>query len=212
MRLGVRIEGDLRVALRVEAERSARVVTQAIGQAQTELKAAWRGQVRGALGARLANSIRGETYPKGTASLDAAALVWAKAPHIVGAYEEGALIRSPNGFWLAIPLPAAGRAGGGRKMTPARWERQTGQRLRFVYRRGRTALLVAEDARLSRRGLAAAKKGRRRRDGMLSGAQTVPIFVLVPQVRLAKRLDLSGEIGRVHASLAAIIAAGLGDR
>ena len=63
-------------------------------------------------------------------------------------------------------------------------------RLRFVYRRGRPSLLVADDARVNARGLAAAKRGRRRRDGMLTGAETVVIFILVPQVRLRKRLDL----------------------
>ena len=63
-------------------------------------------------------------------------------------------------------------------------------RLRFIYRRNGPSLLVADDARLNSRGLAASKGGRRRRDGTLTGAQTVPVFLLVPQVKLAKRLDL----------------------
>lgn len=75
-------------------------------------------------------------------------------------------------------------------MTPGEYEKRTGQRLRFVYRKGRSALLVADDARLNKSGQARRKGGRRRRDGILTGAQTVPVFVLVPQVKLRKRTDL----------------------
>jgi hypothetical protein len=65
-------------------------------------------------------------------------------------------------------------------------------RLRFVYRRNGPSLLVADDARLNRRGLAASKGGRRRRDGILTGAQTVPVFLLLRQVKMPKKLDLDG--------------------
>ena len=58
------------------------------------------------------------------------------------------------------------------------------------------------------RGLAAAKRGRRRRDGMLTGAETVVIFLLVPQVRLRKRLDLDRDAAAAAAALpSAILAA-----
>ena len=40
------------------------------------------------------------------------------APDIIGAQDTGPLIRSASGFWLAIPLPAAGRALGGKRITP----------------------------------------------------------------------------------------------
>ena len=103
------------------------------------------------------------------------------------------LIRGKDGLWLAIPLPAAGLTGLGRqRITPWRWEQRTGMRLRFVYRRNGPSLLVADDARLSSRGLAAAKGGRRRRDGILTGAQTVPVFLLLRQVKMPKKLDLDG--------------------
>ena len=46
------------------------------------------------LGTRLGNSIRLATYPKGSESLNAAALVWSNAPVIVGAHDTGPLIRS----------------------------------------------------------------------------------------------------------------------
>ena len=99
---------------------------------------------------------------------------------IVGAHDTGPLIRSRNGFWLAIPTPAAGQALGGRRITPAAWELRTGLRLRFVYRRTGPSLLVAEAARLNARGLAAAPRSKTGR-----GQVTAPIFLLVPQVTCA---------------------------
>lgn len=52
-------------------------------------------------------------------SLNAAALVWSNAPVIVGAHDTGPLIRSRNGFWLAIPTPATGKSTRGGRITPA---------------------------------------------------------------------------------------------
>lgn len=75
-------------------------------------------------------------------SLGAAALIYSKAPHIVGAFDEGAVIRSKDGFWLAIPTEAAGKSAKGGRITPGEWERRNGRRLKFVYRRGRPGLLV----------------------------------------------------------------------
>ena len=42
---------------------------------------------------------------------------------------------------------------------------------------------------------------------MLSGAQTVPIFILVPQVKLRKRLDLDRAASAAQARLPALILA-----
>ena len=107
-----------------------RAVTGAMREAGIGLKSAWRLQITGAgLGTRLANSIRSQTFPRAGESLDAAALVWSKAPVIVGAHDTGPLIRSQNGFWLAIPLPAAGKSLRGGRITPGEWERRRGLRL-----------------------------------------------------------------------------------
>ncbi|RME98632.1 MAG: hypothetical protein D6773_14135 [Alphaproteobacteria bacterium] len=193
MRLTFRTEEDLQAALHREFLAGEKAVSLAMDRVGSGLKRDWRGQITGAgLGRRLANTIRAKRYPEGQESMDAAALVWSKAPEIVGAHDRGALIRSKDGFWLAIPLPAAGKGRGGKRITPGEWERRRGVSLRFVYRRGRPSLLVADSARLSRRGLALQKRGRRRKkDGILTGEQTVPIFILVPQVKLSKRLDLA---------------------
>jgi hypothetical protein len=179
-----------------------RAVTAAVREAGTSLKTAWRGQVIGAgLGQRLANTIRFEQFPKGKPSLNAAALVWSKAPVIVGAHDAGPLIRSRNGSWLAIATPAAGKPSRGGRISPREWERRTGLRLRFVFRRLGPSLLVAE-ARLNTRGRAVASRSRTGR-----GAATVPIFLLVPQVKLPKRLDLARDAERAHDEVPGLIVA-----
>ena len=153
VRLKLDIDPDLVAMMAAEIAAGERAVTAAMREAGTGLKLAWRGQIVGAgLGPRLANSIRSEVFPKAGASLNAAAVVWSKAPVIVGAHDAGPLIRSKNGLWLAIPTPAAGKALGGRRITPAAWERKTGLRLRFVYRRTGPSLLVADSVRLNSAG------------------------------------------------------------
>lgn len=47
---------------------------------------------------------------------------------------------------------------------------------------------------------------------MLTGAQTVPIFILVPQVKLRKRLDLDRAANAAQARLPAMILARWPDR
>jgi hypothetical protein len=129
MRLKLNISPDLAAMMSAELAAGEHAVSAAMREAGTGLKLAWRGQIAGAgLGPRLANSIRSEVFPKAGASLNAATVVWSKAPVIVGAHDAGPLIRSRNGFWLAIPTPAAGRAVGGRRITPGAWERKTDTR------------------------------------------------------------------------------------
>jgi hypothetical protein len=194
MKIGATIDGDLNAIATEILQEAEAAVTRGVFAAGRGLRDDWRGQVRGAgLGSRLANTVRQADFPRSGASLRAASLVWTKAPDILHAFDGGVLIRGKDGLWLAIPLPAAGITGLGRqRITPWRWEQRTGLRLRFVYRRNGPSLLVADDARLNSRGLAAAKGGRRRRDGILTGAQTVPVFLLLRQVKMPKKLDLNG--------------------
>ena len=110
MKLNIEFNPDIVALMKAEVAAGEKAVSAAMREAGTSLKSAWRGQITGAgLGRRLANSIRSQTYPKAGESLNAAALVWSKAPVIVGAHDTGPLIRSKDGFWLAIPTPAAGR-------------------------------------------------------------------------------------------------------
>jgi hypothetical protein len=198
MRLSATIIGDLGRIMAEEVRAAERAVSKDVGEATEGLKTELRTQVTNAgLGSRLARTWRSELFPRGQASISAAGLVWSKAPGIIRIYEDGATIRSKNGFFLAIPTAAAGRFGdGGRKITPGGWERRTGQRLRFVYRRNAASLLVADNmrARTGKRGGYAGASAAALRSGR--GLVTVPIFILVPQVSVRKRLDVASAAER----------------
>ena len=203
MKIDVKFAPDIVALMRAEVAAGQKAVSTTMAQAGAGLKSAWRTQITGAgLGQRLANTIRQQVYPKGRNSLDAAALVWSNAPVIIGAHDTGPLIRSGNGFWLAIPLPAAGKALGGKRVTPGMWEQKTGMKLRFVYRRRGPSLLVADAVRLNTRGQAAVSKSKTGR-----GQVTAPIFILVRQVKLPKRLDLARDAERAQAAIPGSIVA-----
>ena len=202
MKLKLAFNPDLVAMMTAEVAAGERAVTAAMREAGTSLKSAWRTQITGAgLGTRLANSIRLASFPKSGESLSAAALVWSNAPVIIGAHDTGPLIRSKNGFWLAIPTAAAGKSSKGGPITPGEWERRAGLRLRFIYRRRGPSLLVAE-GRLNSKGRAVASKSKTGR-----GVATVPIFLLVPQVKLRKRLDLARDAERAVDGVPGLIVA-----
>ena len=172
MKLKLDIDPDIVAMMAAEVAAGERAVTAAMREAGTGLKTAWRLQITGAgLGPRLANSIRSQNFPRSGESLDAAALVWSKAPVIVGAHDTGPLIRSKQRLWLAIPTEAAGRGLRGGRITPGEWERRRGLRLRFVYRRSGPSLLVAE-GRLNTKGQAVMSRSKTGR-----GKVTAPILV-----------------------------------
>lgn len=202
MKLRLELSGSVVAAMQAELDAGEKAVSDAVRGAALRLKADWRDQIAQAgLGARLARTIRSEAYPKGQPSLNAAALVWSNAPVIVGAHDSGPLIRSKSGLWLAIPTAAAGKSVRGGRITPAEWERRRGLPLRFIYRTRGPSLLVAE-GRLNSRGLGVASRAKSGR-----GRTTMPIFLLVRQVKLAKRLDLGkaaeAAVGRVPGAIVA---------
>jgi len=107
---------------------------------------------------------------------------------IVGAHDTGPLIPSKTGFWLAIPAPAAGKALGGGRITPGAWERKTGLRLRFIYRRTGASLLVVDyvsmeqkidNARQTRGGRVRANIGTRKGAVFSRLAGRATVFLLV---------------------------------
>lgn len=149
----------------------------------------------------VANSIRSASFPKAGENLNAAAPVWSNAPVIIGAHDTGPLIRPKNGFWFAIPTPAAGKSTRGGRITPGEWERRTSLRLRFIYCRRGPSLLVAE-GRLNTKGQAVVSRSKTGR-----GKVTAPIFLLVPQVKLPKRLDLARDAERAHDAVPGLIVA-----
>ncbi len=204
MKLSVAFSPDLVALLEQEIKAGERAVTAAMKSAGADLKQDWREQItRAGLGHRLTRTIRNRTYPTSGDSIDAAAFIWSNAPEILNAHDRGALIRSKSGFWLAIPTEAAGKGLRGARLTPAQWERRRGMRLRFIYRRNGPSLLVAEKARINTRGLAVASRAKTGR-----GQVSAPIFLLVAQVKLRKRLDLARDAEKVAGAVPRLIVAG----
>lgn len=197
VRFNFEVRGDPLALMEAHIDAAERGVSAGIRRAGEGLKREWRGQVISAgLGQRLANTVRNRSFPERLQSIGAASLVYSRAPVVVDAHDRGALIRSKEGLWLAIPLGPVqkmrGPSGiGGQhryRITPAGWEQKTGRRLRFVYRRGRPSLLV-DDGNYERRTWQdpLSWKGSQRR-----GRRNVviPIFLLVPQAKLRRKLDL----------------------
>lgn len=198
LKVSVSLEND--IGARVTHEIA--VLDQAV--ARTIEDVTRRGQIllrrdsTAALGPRVANAWRMATYDNvSDGPAQQAGFIWSKAPKIVTAFSEGVRISGRHGQWLAIPLPAAGKAPARRRMTPSLFEMIRGLKLRMVYSKNRrSALLVADDARLSGHGRGAAlpaPKGPRgigRAVAARRGGTTIPIFVLVKSVKVPKRLDL----------------------
>ena len=209
MRIVTKIDGNLKLDMETEVRIGRMAALGAAAGVGASIKQDWRGQIAAAgLGRRLGNTVRSEAYPP-QGSLNAAALVWSKAKQIVGAFETGVEIRAKNGNWLAIPLPAAGKSSRGGRITPGEWERRSGRRLKFIYRRGRSALLVDDGTVLrgartmGKDGFSRAARGFRNR--------SVPVFALVPRVRLQKRLGLYASADRLAQSMGARLVAGWRD-
>ena len=197
MRFNFTAQGDPVAIMEGKIDAAEAGITRGIRTASEGLKKEWRGQVvASGLGQRLANTVRARTFPEKGQSISAASLAYSRAPVVIDAHDRGALIRSDRGLWLAIPIGSTqkmrgatsiGGAPNGR-ITPAGWEQKTGRRLRFVYRVGKPSLLVDDGTPLGRKytdpvGWKGSKKGGRRN-------VTVPIFLLVPQTKLRKKLDL----------------------
>jgi len=194
MKLAATIVGSIKADLQAEMRGIEKAAAAGVKEAGDGLKGSLRKQVVTAgLGTRLARAWRSRTYPnKGH---DAASLVWSKAPQIIRTFDEGTVIRSKSGFWLAIPTPAAPKRGvGGKRITPSNFPEHRFGPLRFVYRRNGPSLLVADSVRVSAK---TGRVGRRAKGGaftrtgrMKAGIATAVMFLLVPQVRMPKRLDV----------------------
>jgi hypothetical protein len=170
----------------------AEVITLAMQETGEDFKQSWRQAVRDAgLGNRLPNTVRSRFFPdKGQPSLDPASYVYTLSTKIMDAMTRPQVIRAKNKRWLAWATPAAGP----KRIKPADWERRNGIPLRFVpLRGGQSALLVADNARLSASGLARRNIGSSRKGGTytrLAGRATIVIFTLHRTTKTKQRFDL----------------------
>jgi len=207
MRLEAAIKGDLHKMMTEEAAAAEKAVTLGIVAAVTGLKEDLRAQVTGAgLGEKMARTWQHKRYPSSGYSIGAAGLVYSKAPLVIRAFNEGALIKSKDGFFLAIPTSAAPKRGvGGKRITPSNFPEHSLGKLQFIFRRGAPSLLVVDGLRAGtgKRGgfrkasASALKTGR--------GLATVVMFILVPQVMLKKRLNIESAATRWQEKLPELI-------
>lgn len=206
---------DVAALMRGTEEDLARAQTGAMRDGTELLKEDWREAVRKAgLGERLALTIRGQTYPQGTTSLDPATWVYAKAPRIIDAFAHGPTIYPTGGrHYLALATENVPRKRR-RRMTPVEVEAYFDQDLVIRPGRGSGNLLAFVDVLKARsgRGFRRATPGRlaqgRRR-------QLVLMFVLTPAVKLPKLYDLDQLAARAQARYPDLLAqhmSGLPDR
>jgi len=219
MRLGASIVGDLRKVLADEVRAGERAAMSAIRAETEQVKAELRRQVTGAFSGNargIANAWRSMIFPRSGQSLRPAGLVFTKVPNVIDAFERGALIRAKGGRkFLAIPTgfnAARGRRGRGEKgvrVTPAHMV-ASGQAFLRPFKSGRGFVwclpLRGEAGRGRRRTRLIAggvtevgtgnRKGREAWARGLLAQGLVPMFLLLPQVKLAKRLDVRGAAER----------------
>jgi Family of unknown function (DUF6441) len=137
-------------------------------------------------------------------------VVYTRAPQIIRAFDEGAVIWSARGRFLAIPTENVPRKGtDGRRISPSTFPEHRFGPLRFVPRQSGPSLLVVDGLRASYsrqtgqlRGFRRATE-RARRSGQ--GLTAVVMFPLMPQVKLRKRLDVAWVAERWSVQLPALI-------
>jgi len=197
------------------ARRMLRAGSDAVRVTTRELEQDLEQLVRSAVPGGLWRAIKSAVYPRtGMARNPAGEIYINGGSRTQGAFDfftKPGRIVGKDGFYLAIPLPAAGSRGRNRNLTPGEWERRTGIRLRFVYRPGRASLLVVDEGTLNGRTGTFRPITRKRtqadeRRGFLRGATSTPIFVLIPSVAFANRVALQPVIDAAAGRLPAAIA------
>ncbi|ODN70216.1 DUF6441 family protein [Methylobrevis pamukkalensis] len=145
--------------------------------------------VSAGLGQRVANTWRSEVYPKRGRSMAPAGYIYSRASAIVSAFEEGATIRPVKGsVFLWLPTEHVPRRGG-RRLKPEEVENSFNIDLDIVPSLTRPGVYLAVLRAIrtkSRKGFRQAKRGELDAG---KNVTSVPMFVLVRQVRLQRRLD-----------------------
>lgn len=220
MRLKLAVKGDLVRAMEAEYGRIARAVTAAIDVVSADAQEELRAQVEAAFGMRagrrLAKTIRRKRYPRGS-SVGAAALIYSRAPDIIRGSDSGAVILPKHGRFLAIPTNFnrnLGRRGTRSERATGGWagvrvtpEEMVKSKLAFVRptSQGTGLIWFLKVSRAQKQqgkrgkvrdlayagGLVLVGGGRVRRTRDILEAGAVPMFYLVPQVRVPKRLSIA---------------------
>jgi hypothetical protein len=231
-------ETRIKGSIRLQVDDAVRAVAGALRRAVTtvgrQTQAALRAQARSAGfkdgGRAMANVWRLDIYPeagRGIRSWRPAAFVHSKMPELVHVFDQGAVVTAKGRKYLAIPTPInrlSGHRQGGRyrtRVTPQEMFRLGGfvrpsrnprvmlwcLRLRTeTTKRGRLKLFAGRYSEI----LTGRVKGQQARRQDYAAAHTfVPMFLLIKQVALRKRLDLAGATAFAQAALAGAVAAEL---
>jgi hypothetical protein len=225
MRLSIGLNTTFADVLEGVAADGRAAVTTGIRGATGDLKQTLRAQVRANFASRsLPTTWQQLDFPKRGQSLRAAGRVFSRVPVIVDAYTQARTIRGRRGQRLAIPTgwnAFRGRRGRGEAGVRITTAQMAANPSAFVVRaKGNPGvrlwcLPVAQgETRVSARGrrkralvaggavpVATGKdRGRlRRRDALKQGF--VPMFILLREARLARRIDLDGPIRATSAAI-----------
>ena len=210
MRLKAALEGNLKDYMKREYRNAEYAVTRAVSEASDGLKMDMRRQVLSAgLGQRLANTWRDAVYPQFGLSLRAAGVVYTRASKIMEGFDQGTIIRSKDGFWLAIPTPNAPKRIMGKKTTPGNYEKAKGTRLQFVYRANGPSLLVAREMQPSYKRQTGELRGFRNASKRTlttgRGLTSVVMFWLVPQVKMPRHLSFQQQAQKWNSRIPQLI-------
>lgn len=187
--------------------------TTAVGNTTRRLEQRVEAATQAAAGGRLWRAWQSSTFPRSGPARDPTGTLWLKGNArgrtggAIRFWTQPGEIRGKSGQFLAIPLPSAGSRGRSRDLTPGEWERRTGQRLRFVYRPGRSSLLVADSGTLngrtgSFRPITRARTAADAKRGWMRGEATVPIFVLLPVVKFRNAFAIEPMVNASEGELA----------
>lgn len=179
LKVGFKVTGGIYKDIKAHQRRMESGASRAVRKATYGLRDDWRAQIASAgLGNKLPRTVRAELYPKGKTSINAAGIVWTKAPHIISAFDQGVLIRGGMqtkfrnrgrgpvgagergadrfgvaktdrpGLFLAIPTKNVPMRSRGRRHNPTTWPTNLPP-LRLVVLKNGTLLLVADNLRRS---------------------------------------------------------------
>lgn len=213
MRLSFKVSGNLKRELEKSGLALQDAANAAVLRQTDETKGAMRVQIAQRLSARSANALRSRQFVNSSSvgQGDVAGFIfsgwWRKSRRggedidMFKAFEDGAVIAPARGQALAIPLPAAydvvGGRSGSKRPTPLSVEAALDTDLFVIKRPGKAAILAAKAIRrTAKRGASRfVAKRYRNKKGALSvrraAAEIIPLFVLLRNTRLPKRLDFS---------------------
>lgn len=178
MKIKAAFTGNLKEYMQQQYKNAEHAVTAGIKSTSSGLKLSMRSQVLSSgLGKKMSNTWRSEIYPKGQESLNAAGLVYTRASTAMQGFEKGSVVKSKDGWWLAIPAPKAPKTGkDGKRIKPSNFPESRYGKLRFIYKSSGPSLLVAEKETTGKR-------------------KTKPkvMFFLVPQVKMPKLINFEAE-------------------